>query len=54
MSASGTDAADVFRWVFASAWIFLAISLIALLVMDERPLRSTPAGHEPVGQVPAE
>jgi EmrB/QacA subfamily drug resistance transporter len=54
MSASGTVAADVFRWVFASAWIFLAISLIALLVMEERPLRSTPVGSEPVGPVPAE
>jgi EmrB/QacA subfamily drug resistance transporter len=47
MSASGSDVAYVFRWVFASAWIFLAIALVALLVMEERPLRSTPAGSEP-------
>jgi MFS family permease len=52
MSASGADAADVFRWVFACAWIFLAIALAALLLMEERPLRSTPAGSDPTG--PAE
>ncbi len=49
MGANGTDAAFVFRWVFASAWIFLAIALVALLLMEERPLRSTPAGSEPPG-----
>src|SRR5262245_15835178 len=54
MSASGADAAYVFRWVFASAWVFLAISLIALLLMEELPLRTTPAGSEPPGAVPAE
>jgi MFS family permease len=53
MSASGADAAHVFRWVFASAWIFLAIALVALLRMEERPLRSTPAGSEPPGPAPA-
>ena len=47
MNASGSDVAYVFRWVFASAWIFLAIALVALLVMEERPLRSTPVGSEP-------
>ena len=54
MSASGADAADVFRWVFACAWIFLAIALVALLLMEERPLRSTPAGSDPTGPAPAE
>jgi hypothetical protein len=39
--------------VFASAWIFLAIALIALLRMEERPLRSTPVGVEPPGPAPA-
>ena len=53
MSASGADAAHVFRWVFASAWIFLAIALVALMRMEERPLRSTPAGSEPPGPAPA-
>ena len=53
MSASGADAAHVFRWVFASAWIFLGVALVALLRMEERPLRSTPAGSEPPGPAPA-
>ena len=47
MGASGSDAAQVFRWVFASAWLFLAISLVALIRMEELPLRTTPAGSEP-------
>jgi hypothetical protein len=54
MSASGTDVAQVFRWVFACAWIFLALALVALLLMEERPLRSTPASSEPTGPTPAE
>jgi MFS family permease len=54
MNASGAAAADVFRWVFAAAWIFLAIALVALLLMEERPLRSTPAGGESPSPVPAE
>ena len=48
MSANGADAAHVFRWVFASAWIFLAIALVALMRMEELPLRTTP------GPAPAE
>jgi MFS family permease len=54
MSASGADAADVFRWVFAAAWTFLAIALAALLLMEERPLRATPAGSEPPSPASAE
>jgi EmrB/QacA subfamily drug resistance transporter len=54
MSASGADVAEVFRWVFASAWIFLALSLVALILMEELPLRSTPAGQEPPRPAPAE
>jgi len=54
MSASGADVADVFRWVFACAWIFLALALVALLLMEELPLRSTPAGQEPPRPTPAE
>jgi EmrB/QacA subfamily drug resistance transporter len=54
MNASGAAAADVFRWVFAAAWIFLAIALVALLLMEERPLRSTPAGSESPSPAPAE
>jgi len=33
--------AVAFRWVFVAALIFLAGSLIALLLMEERPLRSS-------------
>jgi EmrB/QacA subfamily drug resistance transporter len=54
MSASGADVADVFRWVFASAWIFLALALVALLLMEELPLRSTPASQDPTRPTPAE
>ena len=41
MSASGGDVALVFRYVFLAALIFLALSLVFLLLMEERPLRST-------------
>lgn len=40
--AAGTtagDAAEVFRWVFAAAAAFLAIGLLALIGLPERPLR---------------
>src|SRR5579862_7307193 len=37
-SAGGVDLAGVFRWVFAAAGGFLAMALVALLVMEERPL----------------
>jgi sugar phosphate permease len=33
------DAAHVFRWVFAAAAAFLAVGLIALIRLPERPLR---------------
>jgi len=57
-AAGGSDVAFVFRWVFLAAWLFLAISFIALLLMEERPLRATPAGVAPADPpqrpVPAE
>jgi len=56
-AAGGHDVAFVFRWVFLAAWAFLAISLAALLVMEERPLRGTPAAlppDPPQRPVPAE
>ena len=40
-SAAGADVAVAFRWVFAAGLVFLAGSLIALIVMEERPLRSS-------------
>ena len=41
MSSAGVDVALVFRYVFLSALIFLALSLVFLLLMEERPLRGT-------------
>jgi EmrB/QacA subfamily drug resistance transporter len=41
------EAAAVFRWMFVCAWLLLAAALAALLTMQERPLRATPAGREP-------
>ena len=46
-AAGGGDVALVFRWVFLTAWLFLAISLIALILMEERPLRATTAPADP-------
>jgi len=37
-----TPLADAFRWMFAAAAASLGVSLIAMLAMEERPLRS---GH---------
>ena len=36
---AGTDAAEAFRWVFAAAILCLAIALICILALKERPLR---------------
>ena len=52
MNAAGADVALTFRYVFLSALIFLALALVALLMMEERPLRSTTV--EPPSQTPAE
>jgi EmrB/QacA subfamily drug resistance transporter len=52
MSAAGVDVALTFRYVFLSAFVFLAMSLTFLLLMEERPLRSTTV--EPPPQTPAE
>ena len=35
----GVDLAGAFRWVFVCGAVFLVFSLIALLIMEERPLR---------------
>jgi EmrB/QacA subfamily drug resistance transporter len=51
VGAQGFDVAGVFRWVFLAALIFLAISLLALLLMEERPLRGSSSADP---QVPAE
>jgi EmrB/QacA subfamily drug resistance transporter len=36
---AGIDMAAVFRWVFAAADVFLGMALVAVLLMEERPLR---------------
>ncbi len=41
MSSAGVDVALVFRYVFLSALFFLALSLLFLILMEERPLRGT-------------
>jgi hypothetical protein len=46
-AAAGADVAIVFRWVFLAALVFLVLSLAALVMMEERPLRATPASVAP-------
>jgi MFS family permease len=55
VSAAGPGAALTFRWVFAASFVILALSLIFLLLMEERPLRGSvmPAETAP-RPVPAE
>jgi len=54
MAVSGGEAAHVFRYVFASAWIFMALALMTLIAMEERPLRTTPGSAEAQKPTPAE
>ena len=55
VSAAGTDVALVFRFVFLAAFVFLALSLVFLVLMEERPLRGNvipvdpPAAPPPAG-----
>ena len=55
VSAGGYDVAFVFRWVFLAAFGFMALSLLFLVLMEERPLRSSvlPA-DPPVAPPPAQ
>ena len=43
-AVAGVDLAEVFRWVFACGVIFLLISIVALIMMEERPLRGRSEG----------
>jgi EmrB/QacA subfamily drug resistance transporter len=43
-NALGTDVSRVFGWMFATAGLFLVIGVLALVAMEERPLRG-PAAH---------
>ena len=54
VSAGGYDVAFVFRWVFLAAFGFLALSLLFLVLMEERPLRtSVMPADPPVAPPPA-
>ncbi len=49
--AAGVDVTEVFRWVFVAALVFSVLAVIALILMEERPLRGpvrkeTPAPAE--------
>jgi EmrB/QacA subfamily drug resistance transporter len=44
MGASGKDLAGIFRWVFVASAIFLLMSITALILMEERPLRGRSEG----------
>jgi EmrB/QacA subfamily drug resistance transporter len=39
-SSAGADFAPMFRWLFDSAAVFLAVALLALVLMEELPLHS--------------
>jgi sugar phosphate permease len=43
-NALGSDVSRVFGWMFATAGLFLVIGVVALVLMEERPLRG-PAAH---------
>jgi hypothetical protein len=38
---AGTDAAEAFRWVFAAAFLCLAVALACILALEERVLRGS-------------
>jgi hypothetical protein len=50
-AASGLQLAFTFRWVFAVSALFLAIGIIAIVLMEERPLRGP---GDPAAVTPAE
>jgi MFS family permease len=55
VAAAGPGVALTFRWVFLAALVFLALSLLALALMEERPLRTSVTQPEPTPRpAPAE
>ena len=46
--AAGVDVTEVFRWVFVAAEVFSVLAMIALIRLEERPLRG-PATDVPLG-----
>jgi len=47
VGAAGINVAFVFRWVFLAAFAFLALSLLFLILMEERPLRGSVLPADP-------
>ena len=39
VNRAGADFAATFRWVFVAAAVFLALAFLAMMVVEERPLR---------------
>jgi MFS family permease len=46
--ALGLDVAWIFRWVFVAADVFLVLALLAIVLMEERPLRGPAVKAPPV------
>ena len=46
--AAGVDVAEVFRWIFVAAEVFSVLAMVAIILLEERPLRG-PATDVPVG-----
>ena len=45
INRAGVDFAATFRWVFIVAVVFLAVACLAMMAVEERPLRGR--GEEP-------
>ena len=50
--ANGVDMAAVFRLVFVAAVVFLVVALVAVLLMEERPLRGPAVKAPPLAPEP--
>jgi EmrB/QacA subfamily drug resistance transporter len=47
--AAGADVANVFRWVFVAALATSLLAMVALFLMEERPLRGPARSAPPIG-----
>jgi hypothetical protein len=50
----GIDLADVFAYVFVAAAICLALSLVSIAAMEERPLRGPATAPTPAATISAD
>jgi hypothetical protein len=46
--AAGLDVAEVFRWVFVAALVFAVAAMIAVILLEERPLHGPAVKAPPV------